>query len=124
MRDFFARHHATLALMAVMLCASAAMHSFTAWSRARLGAAVAENARAGDIHMLASVTCVYCAEARAWFHAHRVPFTECLIENDTRCADSYRALMSPGTPVMLVRGRPLVGFSAQAVADALATRSQ
>ena len=34
------------------------------------------------------------------------------------------ALKAPGTPVLLVRGKRLLGFSAQAVADALATRTQ
>ena len=47
-----------------------------------------------------------------------------LIEHDPLCAATYNALMARGTPVMLVRGRRLVGFSAQAVADALTTRAQ
>ena len=100
------------------------MQGFAWWSRDRLGSQVAAAARPGDIHMIASVTCVYCAEARAWFNENRVPFTECMIESDAVCAAKYHALMAPGTPVMLVRGRRLVGFSAQAVADALAPRPQ
>ena len=51
----------------------------------------------------------------------RVPFTECLIERDSRCAAAYTALMAPGTPVLLVRGQRLVGFNAQAVAGALSS---
>lgn len=74
--------------------------------------------------MIGSVTCVYCAQARAWFEANRVPYSECLIERDPACAAQYNALMAPGTPVMIVRGKRLLGFSAQAVADALATRTQ
>ena len=70
--------------------------------------------------MIASVTCIYCAAARAWFNANSVPFAECFIERDERCAAQYNALMAPGTPVMVVRGKRLVGFSARAVADALA----
>ena len=124
MRDFFARHRAALALLLLVLCTAAAMQAFMAWSRARLGAAAAASARPGDIHMLASLGCVYCAQARAWFDANKVPFTECLIERDAQCATTYAALFAPGTPVLLVRGRPLVGFNAQAVADALATRAQ
>ena len=112
-----------LGLAALVVVAGIAMQGFAWWSRERLGAQVAASAGPGDIHMLASVTCVYCAEARAWFNANRVPFTECLIERDAQCAAKYNALMAPGTPVMLVRGKRLVGFSAQAVADALAARA-
>lgn len=111
-----------LALVALVLGAAVAMQAATKWSRERLGAEVAAAARPGDIQMIGSVTCVYCAAARAWFDENRVPFSECLIERDVACAERYHALMAPGTPVLLVRGRRLVGFSAQAVADALAAR--
>ena len=111
-----------LGLVAFVVIGAAAMQGFAWWSRERLGARVAAAAKPGDIHMIASVTCVYCAAARAWFIEHRVPFTECLIERDGVCADKYNALMAPGTPVMLVRGKRLIGFSAQAIADALATQ--
>ena len=109
-----------LVLAALVLGAFAAMQGLQAWSRARLGPQVAAAAKPGDIFMIASVTCVYCAAARSWFDANRVPFTECLIERDTRCAAHYNALMAPGTPVLVVRGQRLLGFNAQAVADALA----
>ena len=106
-------------LVALVVVAAAAMQGFAWWSRERLGAQVAGAARPGDIHMIASVTCLYCAQARAWFGANRVPFSECLIERDAACARTYEALGAPGTPVLVVRGKRLVGFSAQAVADAL-----
>ena len=109
-----------LVLAALVLGAFSAMQGLQAWSRARLGPQVAAAAKPGDIFMIASLTCVYCAAARAWFEANRVPFTECLIERDARCAAHYNALMAPGTPVLLVRGQRLLGFNAQAVADALA----
>lgn len=109
-----------LALAALVLGVIAAMQGLEAWSRARLGAQVAASAKPGDIFMIASVTCIYCAAARAWFNANSVPFAECFIERDERCAAQYNALMAPGTPVMVVRGKRLVGFSARAVADALA----
>ena len=113
----------TLPLIALVVAAAAGMQGLQAWTRARLGPQVGALAKPGDIQMIASTTCVYCAQARAWFDANRVPFAECLIERDARCAETYAALMSPGTPVLVVRGQRLVGFSAQAVADALgATR--
>lgn len=117
-----ARLRSLLALVALVIVVAGAMQLATKWSRERLGAQVAAAARPGDIQMIGSVTCVYCAAARAWFDENRVPFSECLIERDAVCAERYNALMAPGTPVMLVRGKRLVGFSAQAVADALAAR--
>ena len=117
-----ARLRSLLALVALVIVAAGAMQVAAKWSRERLGAQVAASARPGDIQMISSVTCIYCAAARAWFDENHVPFSECLIERDAACADRYNALMAPGTPVLLVRGKRLVGFSAQAVADALATR--
>jgi glutaredoxin len=111
-----------LGLVTAVVVGSAAVQGFQWWSRERLGAQVAAVARPGDIHMIASVTCIYCAAARAWFDENRVPFTECLIERDVTCAAKYNALMAPGTPVMLVRGQRLLGFNAQAIADALERR--
>ena len=115
-----AKLRSVLVLAVLVLAAFAAMQGLQAWSKARLGPQVAAAAKPGDIFMIASVSCVYCADARAWFDANRVPFTECLIERDARCAAHYNALMAPGTPVLVVRGRRLLGFNAQAVADALA----
>ncbi len=111
-----------LTVAALAFGASAAMQAWQGASAERLGAQVAANARPGDIYMLASDTCGYCVDARAWFDAHRVPFTECSIERDAACAAAYRALLAPGTPVLLVRGERQLGFSEQAVAAALASR--
>ena len=113
-----------LGLVVLVVVTAGAMQAFGWWSQQRLGAQVAAAARPGDIQMIGSVTCLYCAEARAWFDENRVPFNECLIERDAACAERYNALMAPGTPVMFVRGQRLLGFNAQAVADALATRVQ
>ncbi len=89
------------------------------WLAHRTADGVAVDVRPGDVQMIASVDCRFCAEARAWFRAHGVPFGECVIEHDAACADAYRALQAPGTPVLLVRGRRLVGFEPRAIADAL-----
>ena len=110
-----------LVLGVLMLGATAAMQGLRAWSQARLGPQVAALAKPGDIFMIASETCTYCAKARTWFEANRVPFGECLIERDAYCAAQYNALLAPGTPVLLVRGKRLLGFNAQALADALDT---
>ncbi|MEO6030665.1 MAG: glutaredoxin family protein [Burkholderiaceae bacterium] len=108
-----------LVLAALVLGMLAAVQGLQALSAYRVGAQVASSARPGDIQMVSSVTCVYCAQARAWFTEHRVPFSECYIERDEQCAAAYRALRSPGTPVLVVRGQVQRGFSARAVARAL-----
>lgn len=47
--------------------------------------------------------------------AQRVSFSECFIEQDADCAARYRALMAPGTPVLLVRGQAQIGFDPKQV---------
>ncbi len=111
-----------LGLLALVLVVGGLSEGWRAWSAARLGRQLEDLVKPGDIEMIASDTCIYCAKARTWFGAHRVPFSECSIERDEACAARFRALMSPGTPVLLVRGQPQVGFSPQRIADALGTR--
>ena len=84
-----------------------------------LGPELARLARPGEIHLLSSLTCIYCQRARQWLTAQQVPFDECFIESDARCAAQYRALMAPGTPVLLVRGQAQWGFSPQQVFESL-----
>jgi hypothetical protein len=119
MRPLSPRLRSGLSLLALVLVVAAASEGWRAWTADRIGDQVASLARPGDIEMIASDTCVYCARARSWFNAHAVPFKECSIERDAACAARFAALLSPGTPVLLVRGRPQVGFSPQAVAEAL-----
>ena len=113
------RRGAWIGLVALVVVVAIGMQVFARWSQGRLGEQLAAAARPGDILMIGSVTCVYCAVARAWFTENRVAFDECLIERDPACADTYRALNAPGTPVMLVRGQRLLGFDAQAIGRAL-----
>ena len=112
-------HRRILVLVLIVLGVATGMQVLNRWTTTRLGPQVAALAKPGDILMIASVTCVYCAAARAWFKANHVPFSECEIERDAQCAAAYNALMAPGTPVLVVRGQRLLGFNAQAVADAL-----
>ena len=113
------RLRSTLSLLALVLLVWGASEAWRSWFADRLGRDVAALAQPGDIEMISSDTCVFCAQARTWFNANEVPFTECSIERDEACAARFRALMSPGTPVLLVRGKPQVGFSPQRVVQAL-----
>ena len=108
-----------LPLLALVLAVGGGTEVWRHWQSGRTGSEVAALARPGDIEMIASDTCVFCAQARDWFQDNGVPFTECSIERDAACAERFRALMSPGTPVLLVRGQAQVGFSPQRVVQAL-----
>lgn len=106
--------------LAVLAGAAALANAgWSAWQAERLGRRVAAAARAGDIQMISSLSCAYCEAARAWFAAHEVPVEECFIERDTACAARFEALRAPGTPLLVVRGEPQLGFDAQRVAGAL-----
>lgn len=108
-----------LGLVAVVLAAGA----LTAWwqgdAARRDAQRLAALARPGDIRMLSSETCVYCAAARRWMTEHRVAFDECFIERDADCRTLYEAAGARGTPTLLVRGQVQLGFDAKRVAVAL-----
>ena len=108
-----------LGLVVLVLAISAGMQWWHGARDARLGQALAERAAPGDIRMLASDDCTYCDHARSWMAQYRVPFSECSIERNAQCAALYRGTMAPGTPVLLVRGQPQVGFDPRRVLAAL-----
>lgn len=103
-------------LVAVVVGAS---QWWAARSENAVGAEVAALVRAGDIRMLSSDTCVVCASARRWFQAHAIAYTECSIERDSACKAAYERTGLQGTPVLLVRGQPQLGFSPQRLRAAL-----
>lgn len=112
-------------LLALALLVAAALAAQSWWGgrlRAELGAEVAALARPGDIQMLSSDVCPVCEQARRWFTAHAVPFSECSIERDSACRARFEALGAAGTPVLVVRGRPQLGFSPQRLQAALQPR--
>ena len=100
------RLRSTLGLLALVLAVTAGASLTRLVESDRVGHDVAALARPGDIEMIASDTCAYRSKARAWFHAHDVPFTECSIERDTACANRFRRADGAGHPLFFVRGRP------------------
>lgn len=110
-------------LLAVVIAAGAAGQWWAAHQQGEVGEQMARLARAGDIQMLSSTTCSICVSTRAWFQRHDVRFDECFIETDAACAARFEATRSPGTPVLVVRGKPQVGFNAERVLGALKPRS-
>ena len=102
-------------LAVLVLAVSSASQWWGGRVRGQIGQQVAALAQPGDIRMLASETCGICASARQWFTDHRIAYTECTIERDAACRSAFEATGSPGTPVLLVRGRSLVGFDPERV---------
>lgn len=100
-----------LGLVALVLAVSAASQWWSHRQETALGRSLAALARPGDLVMLSSDSCAVCLTARRWFQDHGVAFSECSIERDADCRRRYEALQAPGTPVMVVRGQPELGFS-------------
>jgi glutaredoxin len=95
-------------------------HGLWADSRqGRLGRDIAALAGPGAVHMIASDTCSPCVEARRWLRHHGVPFSECSIEREPACRARFDAFGAPGTPLLLVHGRPQLGLSPERLLAAL-----
>jgi glutaredoxin len=120
--DARAKLKSWVGLVVVVLAAGGLSQWWAARQQAEVGRRVAQAAAPGDIQMLSSTTCAICTTARLWFREHDVPFQECFIETDADCAARFESTRSPGTPVILVRGIPQVGFSPQRLADSLEPR--
>jgi hypothetical protein len=99
-------------LILMLLAVSAGTQWWAGLSQARLGDKMAALVQPGDIQMLSSKTCAYYTVARQWMQQHGVVFGECFIETDKACAAQFEAARAAGTPVVLVRGQPQVGFDA------------
>ena len=102
-----------LGLVLLILAISGASTWWGQRQEAALGREVAALAGPGDLQMLSSDTCGICTLARGWFVQHGVAFAECSIERDAACRARFDALQAQGTPVILVRGQPELGFSPQ-----------
>jgi glutaredoxin len=111
MADARISRRSLLGLVLLVLAVSAASQWWVHRQEANIGRRVAALAKPGDLLMISSDTCTICHAARRWFAEHRVPFAECSIEREPDCRARYDALLSPGTPVMVVRGQAVPGFS-------------
>jgi glutaredoxin len=100
-------------VLVLVLLAGAGSQWWALHHERQLGRDVAARVQAGDIRMISSETCAVCKVARHWFTEHRIAFDECLVERDATCRRDYEAYGTPGTPVIVVRGQPQVGFSPQ-----------
>ncbi len=99
-----------LGLAVLVLAVGTASSWWAGRHQTSLGGDVAALAAPGDIRMLSSENCASCVVARRWFTQHEVRFSECVIERDSACLEELMARQAPGTPVIVVRGTPLLGF--------------
>jgi glutaredoxin len=113
------RRRSWLRPLLIALAAWVVLQSWQSYTDRKSGVALAALAKPGDIVMLSSETCAYCKSARRFMTEHQIPFSECFIETDAACAESYRAQQAPGTPTLLVRGQRLVGFDPKRIAKVL-----
>nr|WP_316644131.1 glutaredoxin family protein [uncultured Roseateles sp.] len=108
-----------LPLIVVATLAWSAAWGLRSWQGADQAQRLQAAAKPGDIVMLSSTTCYFCAQARSWLTAQTVPHHECFIETDAVCLAQFQALQAQGTPTFLVRGRRVVGFDREAILAAL-----
>lgn len=111
-----------LALVVLVLAVSGGSQWWQGRQDRQLGQRLAALAQPGDIHMLSSESCSICWAARAWFKEHKVAFSECMIETDAACKQTFDKHGAPGTPVMMVRGQPQLGFDPGRLQQALQRR--
>ncbi len=111
-----------LALVVLVLAVSGGSQWWQGRQDRQMGQQLAALVQPGDIHMLASESCSICWVARAWFKEHKIAFSECMIETDAACRQAFDKHGQPGTPVMLVRGQPQLGFDPGRLQQALQRR--
>lgn len=114
------RRRSWLRPLLIALAAWVLLQSWQSYNARQSAVSLAALAKPGDIVMLSSETCAYCKSANRFMTEHQIPFSECFIETDAACAESYRAQQAPGTPTLLVRGQRLVGFDPVRIARVLA----
>jgi glutaredoxin len=113
----------SLATLLVLALAASAAHQWWQGASERRGLErLASLAQPGDIRMLSSETCAHCDAARRTMKSHGVRFDECLIERDRDCRALYEATQVRGTPTLIVRGVPQLGFQVPRLLEALEAR--
>lgn len=113
------RRRSWLRPLLIALAAWVLLQSWQSYNARQSAVSLAALAKPGDIVMLSSETCAYCKSASRFMTQHQIPFSECFIETDAACAESYRVQQSPGTPTLLVRGQRLIGFDPERIATVL-----
>ena len=75
---------------------------------------------APDVIMYTTKTCGYCVKARAWFTEQNVGWDERDIETSESARAEWIAQGGVGTPLILINGTRISGFSVDALTAELA----
>jgi glutaredoxin len=106
-------------LVVLIVLVMGAQQAWQEHKAGQVGNRVAAAAEPGDIRMLSSTTCAICVVARRWMEQHGVAYEECFIETDPGCRAEFDARMAVGTPVIVVRDQPQLGFSPERLLGAV-----
>jgi len=78
-----------------------------------------------EVELYTTSWCGYCRQAREFFHARRIPFTEYNIEIDEEAARRKQEIdPRPGIPLAVINGQIILGFSKTAYEQALVSRPE
>jgi len=69
--------------------------------------------------MYAVPDCGYCRQARAYFSAQGIEYTEYSINTSAKRLREFRRLGGRGTPLLRIEGKTIHGFNRQAIEAAL-----
>lgn len=75
---------------------------------------------APEVIMYTTRTCGYCEQARAWFTTQQVVWDERDIESSNAAREEWQSLGGAGTPLILINGKRISGFSPAALSAELA----
>ena len=106
-------------LVLLITCVSLAAQWWQARGERHIGERVAAAVAPGELRMISSESCGFCTLARGWFREHRVAYEECFVERDAACRAEFDRLGAQGTPVIVVRGQPQLGFNPTRIARVL-----
>lgn len=114
-----------VAVVGLVWALSQALHWWQSQKQATEVARVLQQhpVEAEEVVMYTTSTCPYCAQARQWLQANRVPFVECNIEHSARCLGEFERQGAPGVPLMQVRSQRRIGFDPEWLVLALQTQN-
>lgn len=107
----------TLALLLVLIAGGSKALNW--WQEDRTADLIKANLHQQRITLYTTQTCVYCVEAKFWLRSHGIAWDECDVERDASCKATFEAQGAPGTPMVRIGHRWLLGFEPNWVAQAL-----
>jgi len=113
------RRGSLASLVLLVLLVVGLMQGLTWWRDKQAADQIKAHLPGQRITMYSTVSCFYCAKARAWLKTHEIPWDECDVEQDGACRATFDAHGAPGTPLIRVGMRWNLGFDPVWLAQAL-----